>query len=85
MIFFTIAILFCAVCTLVRAVSVTGLCDRVLALNMFNTCVVLMIVMMGALLDIGEYLIDISLMYACVGLVYSIGFARFFLYGGWDK
>ncbi|SBO13898.1 putative monovalent cation/H+ antiporter subunit F [Anaplasma phagocytophilum] len=76
-------LLACEAVMLFRIVSARSVYDRILAVNVFSTCVVMLMMLLGAMGGAVELFIDVSLMYACVGLVAAVGFARFFLYNGW--
>ncbi|MDB1135024.1 monovalent cation/H+ antiporter complex subunit F [Candidatus Anaplasma sp. TIGMIC] len=78
-------LLVCKAAMLLRIVSASNVYDKMLAVSVFNTCIVITIMILGTIDGSAEFFIDVSLMYACVGLVASVGFAKFFLYGGWGK
>lgn len=56
-----------------------SLYDRVLALNTFGTCTVLMIGVLGFLTERPEFL-DIALLYALINFVGTIAVLKFFRY-----
>lgn len=85
MIYSVYVLLACCVVVVLRIIGVSGIYDRLLAVNVFNTCMVVAIMALGIVMNSHEFFIDIALVYACVGLVASVGFARFFLYGGWGE
>ena len=52
--------------------------DKILAASAFSTFGVLLIVAFGVLTDNQAFFVDVSLVYACIGLVSAIGFSKFF-------
>lgn len=85
MIYSVYVLLVCCAAMVLKIVGASGVYDRMLAVNVFNTCVVTAIMALGVVMGSIEFFIDIALVYACVGLVTSVGFARYFLYGGWGE
>ncbi|QJC27398.1 cation:proton antiporter, subunit F [Anaplasma platys] len=85
MIYSVFVLLACCAAMVLGIVSVSSIYDRMLAVNVFNTCMVLAIVTLGVVMDSADFFIDVALVYACVGLVASVGFAKYFLYGGWGE
>ena len=72
-------LLACSAAMLFKVITASSVYERILALNVFNTCMVVSIVVLGFALNAVEFFIDVSLMYACVGLVAAVGFAKFFI------
>ncbi|ASI47797.1 MAG: monovalent cation/H+ antiporter complex subunit F [Anaplasma ovis] len=52
--------------------------DRMLAASAFNTFGVVLITAFGVLTGNQAFFVDVSLVYACIGLVSAIGFSKFF-------
>ncbi len=77
--FVTIVILVCMGVVMVRLFSGPTLYDRVLALNVFGTCTVLLIGSMGFLFARPDFL-DIALLYALINFVGTIAVLKFFRY-----
>ncbi len=75
----TIALFIAMVLLLVRLFSGPTLYDRVLALNTFGTCTVLLIGVSGFLFDRPEFL-DIALLYALINFVGTLAVLKFFRY-----
>jgi len=78
-IFITLTIFACMVIVLIRLFAGPTLYDRVLALNTFGTCTVLLIGSMGYLFERPEFL-DIALLYALINFVGTIAVLKFFRY-----
>ena len=69
--------------TLVRAVLGPRFTDRVVAVNMINTMVLAVLVLLGLLLEV-DYLIDIGLVYALLSFLAVVVLSR--LVGGkWSR
>jgi len=77
--FITLTIFVCMVILLVRLFAGPTLYDRVLALNTFGTCTVLLIGSMGFLFERPDFL-DIALLYALINFVGTIAVLKFFRY-----
>ncbi len=75
----TIAIAVCMAMLLFRLFAGPTLYDRVLALNTFGTCTVLLIGAVGLLFERPEFL-DIALLYALINFVGTIAVLKFFRY-----
>lgn len=75
----TIAIMITMVIILARLFAGPTLYDRVLALNTFGTCTVLLIAISGFLLERPTFL-DIGLLYALINFVGTIAVLKFFRY-----
>lgn len=78
-IFITLLIFLCMVMVMIRLFAGPTLYDRVLALNTFGTCTVLLIGAMGLLFGRMDYL-DIALLYALINFVGTIAILKFFRY-----
>ena len=78
MIFSVFVLLMCSAALLFRVITASSIYDKILGLNIFNTCMVVAVMVLGFALDAVEFFIDVSLMYACVGLVAAVAFAKFF-------
>ena len=76
--FSVFVLLVCSAAMLFKVVTAGSVYDKILGLNVFSTCMVVSIVALGFALDAVEFFIDVSLMYACVGLVAAVAFAKFF-------
>ena len=77
--FATLLIFVCMVILLIRLFAGPSLYDRVLALNTFGTCTVLLIGSMGLLFGRPDFL-DIALLYALINFVGTIAVLKFFRY-----
>jgi len=77
--FITLLITLCMAILLVRLFAGPTLYDRVLALNTFGTCTVLLIGTMGFLFGRPDFL-DIALLYALINFVGTIAVLKFFRY-----
>ena len=75
----TIAIALSMVMLLIRLFSGPTLYDRVLALNTFGSCTVLLIGVSGFLFGRPDFL-DIALLYALINFVGTIAILKFFRY-----
>ncbi|MEM8749391.1 MAG: monovalent cation/H+ antiporter complex subunit F [Pseudomonadota bacterium] len=78
-VFITLVILVCMVVLMIRLFAGPTLYDRVLALNTFGTCTVLLIGALGLLSGRPEFL-DIALLYALINFVGTIAVLKFFRY-----
>lgn len=65
--------------TIIRALSVTGIYNRILAVNTFGTVTVLFITIFGFMTKRPEFL-DIALLYALINFIVTIGVLRFVKY-----
>ena len=65
---------------LVRAVLGKTIFDRILAVNVFGTNVVLLIVLLAYVFDTSSF-IDMALVYAFLNFVATVALLRFFRYG----
>ncbi|MEE9315140.1 MAG: monovalent cation/H+ antiporter complex subunit F [Rhizobiaceae bacterium] len=77
--FITLVIFISMVVVMARLFTGPTLYDRVLALNTFGTCTVLLIGAMGLLFERPEFL-DIALLYALINFVGTIAVLKFFRY-----
>lgn len=77
--FASISVFVCMALLLLRLFSGPTLYDRVLALNTFGTCTVLLIGLMGLLFGRPDFL-DIALLYALINFVGTIAVLKFFRY-----
>ncbi len=77
--FVTILIFICMVMLMIRLFAGPTLYDRVLAVNTFGTCTVLLIGAMGMLFERPDFL-DIALLYALINFVGTIAVLKFFRY-----
>ncbi|MEL6504130.1 MAG: monovalent cation/H+ antiporter complex subunit F [Pseudomonadota bacterium] len=77
--FISLIIFLCMVMLMVRLFAGPTLYDRVLALNTFGTCTVLLIGAMSLLFGRMDYL-DIALLYALINFVGTIAILKFFRY-----
>ncbi len=77
--FVTLIIFVCMVIVMIRLFAGPTLYDRVLALNTFGTCTVLLIGAMGYLFKRPDFL-DIALLYALINFVGTIAVLKFFRY-----
>lgn len=75
-----VGILLAMFVVIVRALSVHGLFDRILAVNVFGTITVLFITVFGFMTARPEFL-DIALLYALINFIVTIGMLRFVEYG----
>lgn len=78
-VFTSLLIFVCMALLLVRLFAGPTLYDRVLALNTFGTCTVLLIGVVGFLFERPEFL-DIALLYALINFVGTIAVLKFFRY-----
>ena len=77
--FATLAVALAMVIVLVRLFAGPTLYDRVLALNVFGSCTVLFISVVGFLFGRPDFL-DIALLYALINFVGTIAVLKFFRY-----
>jgi len=75
----SITILIVMVLALLRAVLGPTLFDRILAVNMFGTKIVLLVAVLGVITGQSSFL-DIALVYALINFVGIIAVLRFFEY-----
>ena len=75
--FVTCVIIVCMVMLMIRLFSGPTLYDRVLALNTFGTCTVLLIGALGLLSGRPDFL-DIALLYALINFVGTIAVLKYF-------
>ena len=75
----TIAVCISMVLLLIRLFAGSTLYDRVLALNTFGTCTVLLIASSGFLFGRPDFL-DVALLYALINFVGTIAVLKFFRY-----
>ncbi len=75
----SIAVFTAMILLLVRLYSGPTVYDRVLALNTFGTCTVLLIGISGFLFERPEFL-DIALLYALINFVGTLAILKFFRY-----
>ena len=78
-IFTSLLVFVCMALLLIRLFAGPTLYDRVLALNTFGTCTVLLIGVVGFLFERPEFL-DIALLYALINFVGTIAVLKFFRY-----
>ena len=78
-VFATIAIALSMILLLIRLFAGSTLYDRVLALNIFGSCTVLLIGVLGFLFERPDFL-DIALLYALINFVGTIAVLKFFRY-----
>ncbi|WP_041651439.1 monovalent cation/H+ antiporter complex subunit F [Anaplasma centrale] len=79
MLIFSIFVLIACMFAMLYKVITSGFIgDRMLAASAFNTYGVVLIAALGVLADAQEFFVDVSLVYACIGLVSAVGFAKFF-------
>ena len=64
---------------LYRVVVAENVCDKAISASVFNACGTALIMALGVLMDAQLFFIDVSLVYACVGLVSAVGLARFIM------
>jgi multicomponent Na+:H+ antiporter subunit F len=76
----TVAILVTMAMALARALLGPTVFDRILAVNMFGTKIVLLIAVHGFLTDRPEFL-DIALVYALINFISTIAVLKFLRYG----
>lgn len=76
----SVALLVAMSLTLLRAVRGPTVYDRILAVNMFGTMIVLMIAVFGFLTHRPDFL-DIAIIYALINFVSTIAVLKFFEYG----
>ncbi len=74
-----IALLFVMMLSLIRAVRGPTIYDRILAVNVFGTKTVLLIVVVGFLSGRPDF-IDVALVYALINFISVIGVLRYFEY-----
>lgn len=77
--FAALTIFVCMSLLLVRLFAGPTLYDRVLSLNTFGTCTVLLIGVVGFLFERPDFL-DIALLYALINFVGTIAILKFFRY-----
>ena len=75
----SIAIMIVMVLALVRAFLGPTLFDRILAVNMFGTKIVLLVAVLGVVSDQPSF-VDIALVYALINFIAIIAVLRFFEY-----
>ncbi|MCP4184303.1 MAG: pH regulation protein F [Hyphomicrobiales bacterium] len=75
----SIAIMIVMVLALVRAFLGPTLFDRILAVNMFGTKIVLLVAVLGVVSDQSSF-VDIALVYALINFIAMIAVLRFFEY-----
>ena len=75
-----LAILITMSLAIARAFLGPTIFDRILAVNMFGTKTVLLIALIAAIADRGDYL-DIALVYAMINFIAIIAVMKFFEYG----
>ena len=73
----TIAVMITMVIILIRLFAGPTIYDRVLALNSFGTCTILLIAVAGFLVGRPDFL-DIALLYALINFVGTIAVLKFF-------
>lgn len=78
------AILIVLALALTRALLGPTVYDRILAVNMFGTKIVLLIAVLGLVAGRFDF-IDIALVYALINFISIIAVLRFFEYGGQEK
>ena len=78
-VYVTLIIFISMVVVMARLFAGPTLYDRVLALNTFGTCTVLLIGAMGLLFERPDFL-DIALLYALINFVGTIAVLKFFRY-----
>ena len=78
------AILIVLALALTRALLGPTVYDRILAVNMFGTKIVLLIAVLGLVAGRFDF-IDIALIYALINFLSIIAVLRFFEYGGQEK
>ena len=78
-VFSSLVIFLCMSLLLIRLFSGPTLYDRVITLNTFGTCTVLLIGVMGFLFGRPDFL-DIALLYALINFVGTIAILKFFRY-----
>ena len=78
------AILIVLALALTRALLGPTVYDRILAVNMFGTKIVLLIAVLGLVAGRFDF-IDIALIYALINFISIIAVLRFFEYGGKEK
>lgn len=81
LVFTACVLLFCMGMMLVYLVTSKTIYDKILAANLFGTYSIVLIVVIGIINDTFSLLIDVSLVYACINFISTIGFMRFFLHG----
>jgi multicomponent Na+:H+ antiporter subunit F len=69
---------------LVRAVLGPTIFDRILAVNVFGTNVVVLILLLAFIFETPSF-IDMALVYALLNFVATLGFLRFFKVGKFDE
>ena len=75
----SIAIIIVLVLALVRAFLGPTLFDRILAVNVFGTKIVLLVAVLGVVSDQSSF-VDIALVYALINFISIIAVLRFFEY-----
>lgn len=76
----TLAILVTMLLALTRALLGPTIYDRILAVNMFGTKTVLLIALISAIADRGDYL-DVALVYAMINFIAIMAVMKYFEYG----
>ncbi|AHX04443.1 monovalent cation/H+ antiporter complex subunit F [Ehrlichia japonica] len=74
-------LLFCMGMMLVYLSIGRTIYDKILAANLFGTYSMVLIIVIGIINGTFSLLIDVSLVYACVNFISTVGFMRFFLHG----
>ncbi|AUO54669.1 monovalent cation/H+ antiporter complex subunit F [Ehrlichia canis] len=78
-------LLFCMGAMLICVATGNSIYDKILAANLFGTYSVVLIVVVGVINNTFSFLIDVSLVYACINFISTIAFMRFFLHGSFGK
>ena len=79
-----VALLITMIMALIRAIKGPSIYDRIVAVNMFGTKIVLMIAVLGFLMGRPDFM-DIALVYALINFVGTIAVLKFFKYGDFAK
>jgi len=81
-----LGILVCMVLAVLRALLGPTVYDRILAVNMFGTKIVLLIAVFGFMTGRPDFL-DIALVYALINFIGTIAVLKFIRYGdlGWPR
>ena len=74
-----VALLITMIMALIRAIKGPSIYDRIVAVNMFGTKIVLMIAVLGFLMGRPDFM-DIALVYALINFVGTIAILKFFRY-----
>ena len=75
-----IPLLITMIMALIRAIKGPSIYDRIVAVNMFGTKIVLMIAVLGFLMGRPDFM-DIALVYALINFVGTIAVLKVFKYG----